>query len=146
MSAAPNIKPPDIPTPPLNLKANALNVGNGLGTVRSNASAAYSNYRVPVAPPSVPTEYLSRQELGIYSSKKELNQSGNADTLSAAYGGPLGYQVKQRPSINNSSLNMTPSLSTSNSNPNEYSGTDTMDRRMAQTYMQQFSMPTGTFE
>ena len=68
-------------TPPLQSKQNQLmnmNLGNGMGTIRSSnaSSASASYYRAPVAPPSVPSEYLSRQELGIYSSKKELNQSG----------------------------------------------------------------------
>jgi hypothetical protein len=64
-----------MPTPPLTLKSNQLmsmNLGNGMGTIRSSGASS----RMPVAPPSVPSEYLSRQELGIYSSKKELNQSG----------------------------------------------------------------------
>ncbi len=121
-----------------------MNAGNGLGTVRSTNSTASSYYRAPVAPPSVPSEYLSRQELGIYSSKKELTQNAGTETLSNAYGGPSGYQVKQRPSINN--LNISSggmASSNANSNVNEYSGTDTLDRRMAQTYMQQFNLPTG---
>lgn len=133
--------PPDMPTPPLHLKG--INAGNGMGTVRSTNSGAI--YRTPVAPPSVPSEYLSRQELGIYSSKKELNQSAGADSLSAAsgYGGPSGG-YKQRPSINNSSLNPGPGYGNLNNNSvNEYSGTDTIDRRMAQTYMQQFNLPPG---
>lgn len=135
-----NNTPGDMSTPPLHLKSSTIlnvNSGNGSATVRSTAS---SYYRTPVAPPSVPSEYLSRQELGIYSSKKELNQSAGADTLSSAYGGPMGY--KQRPSINNSSLNM-PNNPPINTSVNEYSGTDTIDRRMAQTYMQQFNMPPG---
>lgn len=124
---------PDMPTPPTHSK-NPSNLSGG--TISRSAASAI--YRTPVAPPAVPSEYLSRQELGIYSSKKELNQSAGADSLSAAYGGPMGY--KQRPSINNSSLNMNPNMS---SNVNEYSGADTIDLRMAQTYMQQFSMPPG---
>lgn len=64
-SLAPNSKPPDVPTTPLTIKANqSINAGNGLGTVRSSSSTASSYYRAPVAPPSVPSEYLSRQELG----------------------------------------------------------------------------------
>lgn len=120
------------------------NLGNGLGTIRP------SQHRTPVsvAAPTVPSEYLSRQELGIYSSKKELNQSTGADSLSAAYGGPMGYNNRQRPSINNSSLSMPPNasinLNNMSANMNEYSGTDTINRGMAQTYMQfnqQFNQP-----
>ncbi len=122
-------------TPPPHLK------GINSGTVRSINSGAAQYFRTPVAPPAVPSEYLSRQELGIYSSKKELNQSAGADSLSAAcgYGGtPGGY--KQRPSINNLGMNIS---SAASSSVNEYSGTDTIDRRMAQTYMQQFNLPPG---
>jgi len=123
--------PANVATPPLALK----NLGNGLGTIRQGA------YRTPtsvVEAPTVPSEYLSRQELGIYATKKELNQSGGAESLSAAYGGPQGY--RQRPSITNSSLSMPPSVAAS---VNEYSGTDTINRGLAQTYMQQFSLPPG---
>ena len=55
-----------MPTTPLIMKANPLlNVNIGTGTVRSTMSSVSSGtYRPPVAPPSVPSEYLSRQELG----------------------------------------------------------------------------------
>jgi abl interactor 2 len=107
---APTMKPP---TPPLTLKSSAntsLNsVNNSGGTIRSQASY----YRTPVVPPSVPSEYLSRQELGIYSSKKELN-------FDSSYGGPTGYR---RPSQTSG----------------DYSGMDTLDKRLANTYIQQLS-------
>jgi hypothetical protein len=134
------------PTPPLSLKASAMmSAGNGLSTVRSTGSTASSYYRTPVIPPSVPSEYLSRQELGIYSSKKELNQSassGVGDTISGAYGGPppLGYR---RPS-QNSNNNMNMSGTTLNppvggSSSSEYSGADTLDKRIANSYLHQYS-------
>ena len=127
-------------TPPLHLKSNVLaNNPTGLNTVRSINSSQNQYYRTPIIPPSVPSEYLSRQELGIYSSKKELNQSGGADSLSAAacgYGGPIGY--KKRPSINNSSIQ-----SYNTNNVNEYSGTETLDSRMAHNYMQQLNLNAG---
>lgn len=133
-------------TPPLHLKSNILaNNPTGLNTVRSINSSQNQYYRTPIIPPSVPSEYLSRQELGIYSSKKELNQSGGADSLSAAcgYGGPIGG-YKKRPSINNSSMNMPIMGNQSyNTNVNEYSGTETLDSRMAQTYMQQLNLNPG---
>jgi hypothetical protein len=94
----------EIQTPPLMLKANTvLNVSNGLGTVRSNASSA-SYYRAPVVPPSVPSEYLSRQELGIYSSKKEMTQqyAGQNDVY-ASYGGVPSVYKKN--SLQNNNLN-----------------------------------------
>lgn len=110
-----------------------VNVGNGLSTVRSTASSSGSSYyRTPVAPPSVPSEYLSRQELGIYSSKKELNQSAGAESLSGGYGGPTGY----RRQISNNSNQINNSMS-------EYSGTETLDRRMTQTYLQQLGYAMG---
>jgi hypothetical protein len=122
-------------TPPLLLKSSQLN-----GTVRSTTSAlqqaqqaAQGHYRAPVAPPSVPSEYLSRQELGIYSSKKELNQSAGGDSLSQGYGGGgMSYRRPSQSSQNNMSLNM----GASGGGAGEYS--DTLDRRMANTYMQQF--------
>lgn len=133
-------------TPPMLLKS-----GGAGGTVRSAASLMQQQqqqlqhqqstvstgsgggiYRAPVAPPSVPSEYLSRQELGIYSSKKELNQSlasaGGDTSLGGAYGG-MSYRRPSQSSTNNMSLNM---------GGGEYS--DTMDRRMAATYMQQFGV------
>ena len=106
-----------------------VNLGNGLGTVRSTASGAGSYYRTPVAPPSVPSEYLSRQELGIYSSKKELNQSAGAESLSASYGGPLNYRRQLSNNNNNTSMQ----------GGNEYSGMETLDRRMTSNYLQQLS-------
>ncbi|CAF0970828.1 unnamed protein product [Brachionus calyciflorus] len=111
-------------TPPLILKSNALmnvNSSNGMGTVRSTNSN--SIYRTPVIPPSVPTEYLSRQELGIYSSKKELNQSAGAESLSGAYGG-MSYR---RPSQNTSI----------NQGQSEYS--DTINSRTGNAYLQQLN-------
>ena len=97
-------------TPPLHLKANtimSINAGNGQSTVRSNNSASSSSYyRTPVAPPSVPSEYLSRQELGIYSSKKEI-LNGNETYASGSYGGPTGYRKTSQAfnnSINNSKV------------------------------------------
>ncbi len=112
---APTMKPP---TPPMILKSantstNSVNSQIN-GTVRSTASY----YRTPVIPPSVPTEYLSRQELGIYSSKKELN---TADS----YGGPTGYR---RPSQMSG----------------EYSGMDTLDKRLAHSYIQQLNMSNNS--
>ena len=74
-----------VPTPPLALKANIISClkdNNGSSSVRSTHSST-SYYRAPIIPPSVPSDYLSRQELGIYSSKKELNQSGCAEYLSS---------------------------------------------------------------
>ena len=129
--------PDNMATPPPHLKG----INNGLGTIRSINSGSTQYFRTPVAPPSVPSEYLSRQELGIYSSKKELNQSAGADSLSAAggYGGPPGG-YKQRPSINNMNIS---SAYNNNNSVNEYSGTDTIDRRMAHTYMQQLNLPPG---
>ena len=92
-------------TPPLHLKANAImniNAGNGQSTVRSNNSASSSAYyRPPVVPPSVPSEYLSRQELGIYSSKKEMQMTGNETYASGSYGGPMSYR-KSSQIFNNS--------------------------------------------
>lgn len=115
-----NLKTPDVTsTPPLMLKSMNVNTNNGMGTVRSSNSN--SIYRAPVVPPSVPTEYLSRQELGIYSSKKELNQSAGTESLSGAYGG-MSYR---RPSNNNSLIH------------GEYS--DTIDRRAANAYLQQLT-------
>ena len=80
----------EFPTPPLMLKSNAIAALNssssGRDTVRSTTSGS-SYYRPSVSvilPPAVPSEYLSRQELGIYSSKKELNQSGCSDYMSSA--------------------------------------------------------------
>ena len=111
---APTIKPP---TPPLSLNSvnTSLNsVSNSGGTIRSQASY----YRTPVAPPSVPSEYLSRQELGIYSSKKELNSD-------SSYGGPTGYR---RPSQTSG----------------DYSGMDTLDKRLANTYIQQLNMSNNS--
>ena len=90
-------------TPPLHLKANtimSINSGNGQSTVRSNNSASSSYYRQPVVPPSVPSEYLSRQELGIYSSKKEI-LTGNETYASGSYGGPTSYR-KSSQIFNNS--------------------------------------------
>ena len=118
-------KAQDVPTPPLIIKSNPL---NGLGTVRSNNSGTSSYYRPPVVPPSVPSEYLSRQELGIYSSKKELNQSAGAESLNGAY----GYRRPSQSSNINASIN-------AGNNANEYSGTDTLDKRMANTYLQQLN-------
>lgn len=116
-SANLNLKAAEVAnTPPLILKSNT---NNGMGTIRSSNSN--SIYRTPVIPPSVPSEYLSRQELGIYSSKKELNQSAGTESLSGAYGG-MSYR---RPSQNNS---MSQGMS-------EYS--DTIDRRAANAYLQQ---------
>ncbi len=66
--------------------------------------------------PSVPSEYLSRQELGIYSSRKELNDS------SGIYGTGSSYR---RTSTQNQQ--------------NEYSGFDTLDRRNATALIQQLS-------
>ena len=112
---APTMKPP---TPPLAHKSanTSLNsVTNSGGTIRSTSSY----YRTPVAPPSVPSEYLSRQELGIYSSKKELNAADGS------YGGPTGYR---RPSQTSG----------------EYSGMDTLDKRLANTYIQQLSMTNNS--
>lgn len=126
----------DMATPPLMLKASTLmsvNSGNGLGTVRSTVSTGSSyHYRTPVVPPSVPSEYLSRQELGIYSSKKELNQSLGADSLSGAYGAAnmsntSGYRRPSQTGTNSSNITYN--------NSSEYS--DTMDRRMANNYLQQ---------
>lgn len=120
-------------TPPMILKSGQL---NGLGTVRaaslmsqqSGGSSSGGHYRAPVAPPSVPSEYLSRQELGIYSSKKELNQSiGESSVLHGAYGG-MSYRRPSQSSANNMSLSL--------GGGGDYS--DTMDRRVAATYMQQF--------
>jgi hypothetical protein len=79
-----------LPTPPLVLRSSALlaslNASSGRDTIRStnsnNSSYYYNRPSVSVIlPPSVPSEYLSRQELGIYSSKKELNlnQSSSSD-------------------------------------------------------------------
>ena len=92
-------------TPPLHLKANtivSINSGNGQSTVRSNNSASSSYYRTPVAPPSVPSEYLSRQELGIYSSKKEI-LNGNETYASGSYGGPTSYRKSSQ--VFNNSIN-----------------------------------------
>jgi hypothetical protein len=127
----------EVPTPPLSLKASAMmSAGNGLSTVRSTGSAASSYYRTPVIPPSVPSEYLSRQELGIYSSKKELNQSTGTDTISGAYGGPpLGYRRPSQTSNNNMNI----SGMTMNASNSEYSGADTLDKRIANSYLQQYS-------
>lgn len=133
-SIGPNGKPPDVPTTPLISKAPNpilnINPGNGLGTIRSNASSGSYYSRAPVAPPSVPSEYLSRQELGIYSSKKELNQSAGSDSLSAAY----GYRRQQ-----SNSSNMNNTIINNMSNTNEYSGTDTLDRRITNTYLNQYN-------
>lgn len=134
-------------TPPMLLKSGQL---NGMGTVRgpslitqqSTTSTGSGHYRAPVVPPSVPSEYLSRQELGIYSSKKELNQSlGESSMLHGAYGGVgggSGGMSYRRPS-QTSNNNMNLSLGTG-----EYS--DTMDRRMASNYMHQFGVnPPGAY-
>jgi len=103
---APTIKPP---TPPMAQKSGHGSASGG--TIRSSTSSSY--YRPTVAPPSVPSEYLSRQELGIYASKKELNLSEHL-----AYGGA------RRPSQTSA----------------EYSsGMDTMARRMTNPYMSQVS-------
>ena len=111
---APTMKPP---TPPLTVKSIAntsLNsTNNPGGTIRSTASY----YRTPVIPPSVPSEYLSRQELGIYSSKKELNTD--------SYGGPTGYR---RPSQTSG----------------DYSGMDTLDKRLANSYIHQLNMSNNS--
>ena len=68
-------------TPPLHLKANtimSINASNGQSTVRSNNSASSSSYyRTPVAPPSVPSEYLSRQELGKFNIKSSFIKEQN---------------------------------------------------------------------
>lgn len=98
---APTMKPP---TPPLSIRSMTGNTSSG--TVRSTAS---SYYRAPIAPPSVPSEYLSRQEIGLYASKKELNISDS-------------YGAYRRPS-----------------QTSEYSGMDTLDRRMTNPYIQQLS-------
>lgn len=84
----------DFPTPPLALKSSTLASLNtnssGRDTIRSTTSNSSSYYNRPsvavILPPSVPSEYLSRQELGIYSSKKELNlnQSSCSDYLSSS--------------------------------------------------------------
>ncbi len=84
----------DFPTPPLALKSSTLSSLNanssGRDTIRSTTSNSSSYYNRPsvavILPPAVPTEYLSRQELGIYSSKKELNlnQSSCSDYLSSS--------------------------------------------------------------
>lgn len=128
-------------TPPMILKSGQL---NGVGTVRgvslmtqqSGGSSNGSHYRAPVAPPSVPSEYLSRQELGIYSSKKELNQSiGESSMLHGAYGG-MSYRRPSQSSANNMSLSL--------GGGGEYS--DTMDRRGTSNYMQQFGTnPPGGY-
>ena len=122
-------------TPPLNLKANAvlnINSSGGLSTVRSTASGNSSYYRTPVVPPSVPSEYLSRQELGIYSSKRELNQSQTnpaAESTYASYGGPpSGYP--RRSSQTGASL-VGRAMGGGQS---EYA--DTLDRRLANVYIQ----------
>jgi abl interactor 2 len=95
--------------------------GSGHGTVRGQSGNSY--YRTPVAPPSVPSEYLSRQELGIYSSKKELNQSNNSYSESTyatgAYGGPLGYRRPSQSSNNPNNL----TLQNNPYNQSEYSDT-----------------------
>lgn len=94
---------------------------SGHGTVRGQSGNSY--YRTPVAPPSVPSEYLSRQELGIYSSKKELNQSNNSYSESTyatgAYGGPLGYRRPSQSSNNPNNL----TLQNNPYNQSEYSDT-----------------------
>jgi abl interactor 2 len=83
----------DFPTPPLALKSSGLASLNanssGRDTIRSTTSNSSYYNRPSVAvilPPSVPSEYLSRAELGIYSSKKEinLNQSSCSDYLSSS--------------------------------------------------------------
>jgi abl interactor 2 len=95
--------------------------GNGHGTVRGQSGNSY--YRTPVAPPSVPSEYLSRQELGIYSSKKELSQGNNSYSESTyatgAYGGPLGYRRPSQTSNNPNNL----TLQNNSYNQSEYSDT-----------------------
>lgn len=78
-------------TPPLTLKSSTImNINNSAGkaSIRSNLSSSY--YRTPIIPPSVPSEYLSRQELGIYSSRKEMGMNNNNtqtmnDMLSASF-------------------------------------------------------------
>jgi hypothetical protein len=75
-------------TPPLTLKSHTImNINNSAGkaSIRSNLSSSY--YRTPIIPPSVPSEYLSRQELGIYSSRKEmgLNNTQTNDMLSSSF-------------------------------------------------------------
>ena len=76
----------DFPTPPLMLKSSLNASSSGRDTIRSTTSNS-SYYNRPsvsvILPPSVPSEYLSRQELGIYSSKKELNQSSCSDYMSS---------------------------------------------------------------
>lgn len=120
-------------TPPLNLKASAalsINSGGGLSTVRSTASGNSSYYRTPVVPPSVPSEYLSRQELGIYSSKKELGQSqaNPVESTYASYGGPpSGYPARRASQAGGRAMG----------GQSEYA--DTLDRRLANAYIQDLS-------
>ena len=104
--------PDNMATPPPHLKG----INNGLGTIRSINSGSTQYFRTPVAPPSVPSEYLSRQELGIYSSKKELNQSAVADSLSAAggYGGPTVQEMAHQQL--HSAVNQNTSRNTNNQN------------------------------
>ncbi len=85
-----------------------------MNTVRSTGGSSY--YRAPIAPPSVPSEYLSRHELGIYSSRKELSLNDSA----GIYGTSASYRR-------------------SSQQQNEYSGFDTLDRRNATALMQQLS-------
>lgn len=120
-------------------------VGNGMGTIRGNSS---SYYRAPVVPPSVPSEYLSRQELGIYSSKKELNQSLNADSSYGSYPMPNHYNrasnAQNQSNLHSMSYMMNTSGIQNNPNTSEYSGTDTMDKRMVNAFLQQqLNYPTG---
>ena len=103
--------PPQHQTPTSAITAAVCNVTQSGGSVRS-VNNAY--YRVPVAPPSVPSEYLSRQELGIYSSKKELaaaaananannniSDSGSGTYAVGAYGGPAYGRRSSQPNNNN---------------------------------------------
>lgn len=144
-----------------------LGPGTGTGTVRSNVGSQSINgsggsyyQRAPVAPPSVPSEYLSRQELGIYSSKKELNQSINNNTTYGesgsiyAYGGPVGYNRARQGSQssatgNNFNQQMSSINTTSNSNNgggynqgSEYA--DTLGRGLANVYLHEMSNYSAT--
>ncbi len=88
-------------TSPMLIKAN---ITSGHSSIRSNSSNTYQ--RAPILPPTVPSEYLSRQELGIYSSRKEL---GN-DFLSTSLNSGYQRRISQTSSIslnkaNNATLN-----------------------------------------
>jgi hypothetical protein len=148
VTSGPTSRPPDIPTPPPSSSLMMQQLGNGMGTIRGNSSY----YRTPVVPPSVPSEYLSRQELGIYSSKKELNQSLNA-TDSASYGAyPMvnGYRANSNHYNPHQSMsylmNNSGVLHQNNQSVSEYSGTDTMDKRMANAFIQQQMSYPGGFQ